>query len=203
MTATRRTSAHSRRPQTQGWRPVGVTLLLLTVTACSATASSREPSTPTPPDSTGSSAVDARRAAAVDVCARFTTTALSVDTATDTGPADARTRAAQQFGTAALVRALTGDGHDPLWDVLVAHRGRVIVKTTTVADDPPTGDSTHMGAAVIAARTAVAEQGWRQELPSTVAYCALTATPAGWKITDVSFTDTTGTEVVVVTTVSR
>jgi len=166
-------------------------LVLTTACACTTLPTSPGPAAVAP---NHPAATEPARAGVQDLCARFTIAALGSDTTTDAGPADARRRAAQQFGTPALIDRLAGEGRDPRWRVLAEHRGRVQVSTTTVADDPPPQDGDHAGAAVLATRTAVADNGWRDELPSTVAYCALQRTQDGWKVADVTFSDTTNSE---------
>lgn len=128
------------------------------------------------------------------VCTRFVVTALSVDTATDRGPADARLRAARAYGVPELARRLQGHGKDPDWPLLVAHRARVHISTQPVADDPPPARGDSAAAGVHATRVAVGADTWRQQLSDTVAYCSLHRGPDGWKVTDLSFSDSPTSE---------
>lgn len=132
-----------------------------------------------------------QRSTVVEICSRFTVAALSSDTRTDRGPADARDRAAQQYGTPELMDQLGGEGRDQSWPVLVQHQARVVVDTAQVQDDPPPARGNQVGAAVSASRVAVGADGWRQELPGTVAYCSLVNEGAGWQVAAVSFSDDT------------
>lgn len=127
------------------------------------------------------------------VCTRFVATALSVDTATDRGPADARVRAARAYGVPDLPDRLQGHGKDPEWPLLVTHRARVQVSTQPVADDPPPARGDTAAAGVHATRVAVGAHNWRQQMSDTVTYCSLRRGPAGWKVTDVTVSDTSGT----------
>ncbi|MFL6118871.1 hypothetical protein [Actinophytocola sp.] len=127
------------------------------------------------------------------VCTRFVTTALSMDTTTDRGPADARTRAARAYGVPELAARLQGHGQDPEWSLLVAHHARVQVSTQPVGDDPPPTRDDAAAAGVHAIRVAVGAGTWRQQLSDTVAYCSLRRGPEGWKITDLSFSDSPST----------
>lgn len=129
------------------------------------------------------------------MCARFVSTALSVDTTTDRGPADARLRAARAYGVPELAARLQGQGKDPDWPLLAAHRGRVQIAIQPVADDPPPVRGDEAAAGVHASRVAVGADNWRQQLPDTVAYCSLHRRPDGWKITDLTVSDsnTSGT----------
>jgi hypothetical protein len=129
------------------------------------------------------------RAGASQVCARFAVAALSADTAVDSGPGNARQRAAVQFGTANLNQQITGQGNDPVWSTLVAHQADVTVTTTPITDDPPPAIPGQAAAGVIAHQTALGSAGWRLSLPDTVVYCTLTATGVSWKVDAVTFTD--------------
>ena len=136
-----------------------------------------------------------RAAAAGEFCGRFATAALSSDAAIDRGPADARSRAAQLYGSPQLATQLAGEGRDQTWPELVQHQARVEVRTDEVTDDPPQASGSEVGAAVSATRVAVGTGGWRQVLPATVVYCSLTsAATAGWRVTAVTFSDTTPAE---------
>lgn len=173
---------------------LGITTLL--ATACSHTAP--EPGRQDQ-HSAGASGTSSSTAAlpvdVYDVCARFAAAALSSDTAIDRGPADARKRAAGQWGTAELVDRLGGEGRDTTWDLLAAHRARVQVDTSPVGDDPPPPRDGKAGAGVQARKVAVAADGWRQELPGTVVYCSLIRDDVGtWKVSAVSFADSTSSE---------
>jgi hypothetical protein len=127
------------------------------------------------------------------VCTRFVVAALSVDTTTDRGPADARIRAANTYGVPELAARLQGNGKDPAWPLLVAHRAHVHVSTQPVGDDPPPAQGDTAAAGVHATRVAVGTEGWRQRLSDTVAYCSLRRQPEGWKVTDLSFSDSPST----------
>lgn len=176
-------------PQTSIQHSTWGTALALTVTALVLVGCSR-----TPPDSqqhpgmapaTSASAADAQ-----DVCARFAEMALGVDTVIDHSPADARHRAADQFGTSALTSQLTGQGTDATWSTLAAHRAHVVVTTTPDDDDTPPLTGNRAGAGVIATLAAVGSDGWRQPLPSDVVFCTLSQTSTGWKVAAVSISDT-------------
>lgn len=154
------------------------------------TMSDQQPPAPAPIHQTAQVALDR---VVQDTCARFTIIALSTDAAIDLGPADARRRAAQQFGTPALADRLAGEGRDHHWPLLAHHHAHVEVTTTPVTDDPPTLLDAHdsqAAAGVVAHRTAIGPDGWKQALPSTVAYCSLSRSPDGWWVTDITFADT-------------
>jgi hypothetical protein len=116
--------------------------------------------------------------------------ALSVDTTIDHSPADARHRAADQFGTSALDGQLTGQGSDATWPTLVARHAHVVVTTTPDDDDVPPATGTQTAAGVIAVPVAVGSDGWRQPLPADVVFCTLNQTSAGWKVAAVAVSDT-------------
>jgi len=166
-----------------------VELVLFTVFAVGIAGCGRQPASDQPTSTTAESASPPDRGAAQEICGRFTIAALSTDAAIDRGPADARRRAANQFGTPALVDQLAGEGRDHDWPLLTQHRAHVQVATTPVADDPQTPTDTQAAAGVIAHRVAVGPDGWQHALPGTVAYCSLTRGPDGWKVTTVTFTD--------------
>ncbi|WP_336159952.1 hypothetical protein [Amycolatopsis sp. VC5-11] len=168
-------------------RRTGQILFAAGVIAHSGAACSRAPAPSTPPNA---SALPVE--AAAEVCARFTVAALSVDTATDTGPADARRRAAQQYGTADLENTLAGEGRDRTWTDLAARRARVHVDTEPITDDPQPSDDRTAAAGVLATATASAPDGWRQKLPTLAAYCSLTQAGRAWKVAGVSFSDSDG-----------
>jgi hypothetical protein len=128
------------------------------------------------------------------ICARFAVAALSSDTAIDAGPADARRRAADQFGTSALRQQLTGQGDDSAWVALAAHQASVSVSTTTVTDDPPPVGPNQAGAGVVAHQAASGSGGWHEALPDTVVYCTLVADGASWKVDSVTFTTDTSAD---------
>ncbi|WP_158886242.1 hypothetical protein [Amycolatopsis anabasis] len=121
-------------------------------------------------------------------CTRFVTAALSVDAATDSGPGEARQRAADQFGIPGLAQQIGGEGRDNGWEQLAAHRAHVEVTTEPVGDDPPPVRGDETGAGVKASRVAIAE-GWRQSLDPLVAYCSLRRDGGGWKITGLTLSD--------------
>jgi hypothetical protein len=114
---------------------------------------------------------------AQDVCAAFVATMLSVDTATDDGPEDARRRAVAQYGADDLRASLEGTGRSHEFDMLAAHHAHVEVRVDAIGDDPRAAASpttrNQPAAAVQARRTAVAADGWSTELPAMAAYCAL------------------------------
>ncbi|GAA4009763.1 hypothetical protein GCM10022247_34880 [Allokutzneria multivorans] len=145
----------------------------------------------TPPTTEGPDALDARRTdrIAFGLCSAYTVAALSNNTFTDTGPADARTRAAEQFGTPAFIRAAQGEGRDPLWPVLTEHRARVETTTESAEDDPPPATAHNASTAVLAHRTATNDSGWTQRLPSLVVHCSLARSTAGWRIAEVTVAD--------------
>lgn len=145
---------------------------------------------PAPSQSSPESALPV--AAAAEVCARFTVAAVSVDTSTDTGPADARRRAARQYGTADLERTLSGEGRDSAWTDLAARHARVQVDTEPIADDPQPRDDRTASAGVLATATASAPDGWRQKLPTLAVYCSLTRDGREWKVSAVAFSDSDG-----------
>lgn len=122
-------------------------------------------------------------------CARFVVTALSIDTTTDRGPGDARTRAARAHGVPELAARMQGHGKDPNWPLLAAHAAHVQVTTQPIADDPPPAQNDVAAAGVLADRVAVGAANWRHQLSETAAYCSLRRTHEGWKVTDLSFSD--------------
>lgn len=142
----------------------------LTVAACT---HDTPPGGPPPP------APDIQR-----VCADFVTTALSVDTATDTGPADARRRATAAFADPTMANADSGQGQDPDWPLLVEHRAHVVVSVRPATDDPPPTRADRVSASVEITRTAIGSDGWRQPLTGAVAYCGLRRAPTGWKVSE-------------------
>lgn len=186
-------SPHHILSLSRGFGLALIALVALLGTACSRTTpGGQDTASTTAPGATGTTGV--QRSTVVEVCSRFTVAALSSDTTTDRGPADARSRAAQQFGTPELIDQLGGEGRDQTWPVLVEHKARVVVDTSEVQDDPPPARGNQVGAAVSASRVAVGADGWRQELPGTVAYCSLVNEGAGWRVAAVSFSDATSSE---------
>lgn len=166
----------------------------LLTTSCATSAPGGPP--PTPPVEPPTSATNAIQEAGHETCTRFAIAALSIDTATDRGPADARRRAAHQYGAPTLTVGLAGEGRDTDWTVLSQHHARVTVTTELAVDDLPLPDSGQVAAAVIAHRTAVNNTGWRHDLPSTVIYCTLTHTAHGWRITDLTLADSAASGVI-------
>jgi hypothetical protein len=169
-------------------RGLAVVAVALFIAGCSRPASNSSPPSPqsSPPAETTTA-----RDAVEEVCARFAVVALSSDTTIDRGPADARRRAADQFGTPRLAEQLAGEGRDHDWPLLAAHRARVQVDTEPIGDDPPPSTPQRASAGVIARRVAVGDAGWRQDLPSTATYCSLVRTGQGWRVDRVGFTDST------------
>src|SRR5215211_4005180 len=88
------------------------------------------------------------------LCADFVTTALSIDTKTDRGPGEARTRAATRYGIPGLAEQFDGEGNDPAWAQLEQHNARVDVQIEPVDDDPPPVRADEASAAVLATRIA-------------------------------------------------
>lgn len=173
-----------------------IALVALLGTACSRTApGGRDAASPTATGETGETgSTGVQRSTVVELCSQFTVAALSSDTTVDRGPADARSRAAQQFGTPELIGQLGGEGRDQTWPLLVQHKARVVVDTSEVQDDPPPARGNQVGAAVSATRVAVGADRWRQELPGTVAYCSLVNEGTGWRVAAISFSDSTSSE---------
>lgn len=128
------------------------------------------------------------------VCANFVTTALQADTTTDTGPADARQRAARLFGTPELARQLAGQGNDTDWATLRKHQASVKVTTRPITDDPPKPRDGQAAAGVEVSRTALGRDTWQQPLPPAVAYCALRHDGTGWKVTSFTLATDEGQE---------
>ncbi|ONI88063.1 hypothetical protein ALI22I_20190 [Saccharothrix sp. ALI-22-I] len=128
-----------------------------------------------------------------ETCSAFALAALSGDTTVDRGPADARRRAAAQFGTPQLVEQLAGEGRDHDWDALADRGARILVDTRPIGDDPPPMRADRAAAGVVAGRVAVADDGRRQDLTSTAVYCTLVRTDQGWRVADVAFSDAPGT----------
>jgi hypothetical protein len=127
---------------------------------------------------------------AQQVCTRFATTALSIDTAHDAGPSQARHRAAVQFGTPGLAEQNAGEGRDPEWTLLSEHHARVQVSASPVGDDPTPPQGGDVGTGAVASRVAVGTDNWRQELPGIVAYCSVSRDPSGrWQVAGFSFSD--------------
>lgn len=153
--------------------------------ACAPTTSTT-PTAPVP-ISSGANAVPAD---AQQVCTRFATTALSIDTAHDAGPSQARHRAAVQFGTASLAEQSAGEGRDPEWTLLAQHHAQVQVSASPVGDDPAPPQGGDVGTGVVLSRVAVGSDNWRQELPGIVAYCSVSRDPSGrWQVSGFSFSD--------------
>ncbi|MEU3628340.1 hypothetical protein [Amycolatopsis coloradensis] len=126
--------------------------------------------------------------AAGQACAQFVTAALSVDAGADSGPGDARVRAANQFGVTGLAEQLGGEGRDNTWNLLATHRAHVQVTTEPVGDDPPPVRDDQTGAGVKITRVAIAGE-WRQELDPLVAYCSLRRTGSEWKVSGLTLSD--------------
>ncbi len=160
---------------------------LLAATACTSPATTEHEAPPT----VAQAAPGQARAAAAEVCRRFTTVALGVDATRDLSPAEARQRAAHRYGTPALAEQLAGHGHDPTWALLVRHDAHIEVRTEPVSDDPPPVRGDSVGAAVTATRTALGPRGWTQRLPEVVVYCSLVRTSDTWRVTAVTVSDTT------------
>ncbi|WP_406639140.1 hypothetical protein [Amycolatopsis sp. WGS_07] len=168
-------------------RRTGPALIAAGVLAHGAAGCARPPAPQSPP-----SADALPVAAAAEVCARFAVAAMSVDTAADTGPADARRRAARQYGVPALENALAGEGRDETWTGLAARHARVHVETRPITDDPPPGEDGTASAGVLATPTASAPDGWHQQLPTLAVYCSLTQTGREWKVSSVTLSDSGG-----------
>jgi hypothetical protein len=133
--------------------------------------------------------------AAEDTCAQFAVLALSIDTATDHSPADARQRAAIRFGTPALAAQLIGDGRDPAWPALTQHHAHIDVTTSRIQDDNTNrSGGPRTGIAMLATRTAIGADGWRHPLPDIALYCSLILNATGWAIANVAFIDAAGGE---------
>lgn len=132
---------------------------------------------------------DAQRASVQDICARFTAMALSSDAEVDRGPADARGRAASTFGTSELAAMLAGEGRDQSWPTLADHKAHIQIVTEPVGDDPPPVQANQASAGVLATRTAIGADGWKQVLPGVVAYCSLIPQDGSWKVAAVTFSD--------------
>ncbi|HEY0637634.1 MAG TPA: hypothetical protein VGD67_08300 [Pseudonocardiaceae bacterium] len=131
------------------------------------------------------------RSAVTETCARFAVAAVSIDATVDADSSAARLRAAREYGTSGLVDQVAGHGTDPTWSLLHEHRARIRATAEPVHDDPPPVlDGSDQPAGVIVTRTAVAENGWQQSLPSLVFYCTVRSTPAGWRISQVNIADT-------------
>lgn len=165
-------------------------VLIIAFIALAGTSCTRAPDAGAPAAAppTGTTA-DPQRASVLDTCSRFTVIALSSDTQLDRGPADARRRAASQFGTADLARQLAGEGRDQMWPTLVEHTAHIQVDTAPIGDDPPPLQPDHGSAGVLATLTAVGAGGWRQALPGFAVYCSLTSGGDGWKVDSVTFSD--------------
>jgi hypothetical protein len=170
-----------------------VAVTILVIAGCSSLGPTTTATTPTAAPGSVDPAPTAVPPDIQQVCTRFVVAALSVDTTTDRGPADARVRAARAYGVPELAALLQGHGKDPDWPVLVAHRARVHVSTQPVGDDPPPVRGDEAAAGVHATRVAVGADNWRRQLSDTVAYCTLRRGPDGWKVTDLSFSDSSST----------
>lgn len=162
---------------------IGVLLTGLTTNCTTTTPASNTPSSSTTTTATATTADE--------TCARFATAALAADATTDRGPSDARRRAAHQYGTPDLTATITGEGRDPDWQLLASRQARVVVTTEPATDDHPQHHPDQAAVAVIARRTAVAADGSRHRLADAVVYCTLTNGTNGWRITAVTFADST------------
>jgi hypothetical protein len=181
------------RPQPPTPRPRRPLSLLLALAATTpAISCSHHPTTVTaahPPTSATPSTPDAPAAPPGDTCARFAIAALSSDTTIDHNPGDARQRAAQQFGSAGLANHLAGAGNDQTWPAMVTHSAHIVVDATPINDDPPASTTDHAGAGVLTQRTALAPDGWRQQLPTLAVYCTLANDGSRWAITAITMSD--------------
>ncbi|ATY17102.1 hypothetical protein CU254_41740 (plasmid) [Amycolatopsis sp. AA4] len=176
--------------------PVRARALLLLTTpalaagACSGAAPAPEhaalPATTAPAAAQPAAAAEARQ-----ICGQFVAAALSVDAAADSGPGDARRRAADRFGIPGLAEQIGGEGRDNGWGLLAAHRARVRVTTEPVDDDPPPVRDDETGAGVTASRVAAGD-GWTQNLDPLAAYCSLRRVAGAWKVSGITFSDTGG-----------
>lgn len=185
------------QPVAARWRsalPLTALVLVIVFSACSGPGrpegGARATGTPQPNSNPH------RAESAADICSQFTRLALSADATTDQGPADARRRAGEVYGTSDLPGRLSGQGRDQTWTLLSQHHARVTVATSPVEDDPPPADQAVTGAAVSATRLARGTDGWQLALPDVVAYCSLQhEDEGGWRVLDVSFSDTTSRSV--------
>ncbi len=167
-------------------------LFLIAFTALAGAGCSHTSSTDSDPASAtpGSAAEEApQRTNMVEACSRFTALALASDTEIDHGPADARRRAALQFGTAELTRTIAGEGRDQTWPTLAEHKARVQVDVEPIEDDPPPLRPDRGGAGIRAQLTAIGVDGWRQPLPGMAVYCSLVSSGDDWKVEAVTFSD--------------
>lgn len=119
------------------------------------------------------------------VCRRLAVTYMSVDTRHDTGPADARQRAAQNYGTPALRRQLDGggSGRGSRFTRWARHDGHVeITNIRAVRDDPPPTTGGHTAAGFVLSGHVAGTGQWRQPYGPVAVYCSLDKRPAGWRV---------------------
>lgn len=183
---------HTGRPSTSRWAAgamVAVALAITAVASCAPAGSTAGTTTARSPARAGGTAPTPVAREVQQVCARFVSAALSIDTTTDQGPGDARVRAARAHGVPELAARLQGHGKDPDWLLLTAHRAHVEVTTQPIVDDPPPAQNDVAAAGVLATRVAVGAAHWRHQLSDTAAYCSLRRDPDGWKVADLSFSD--------------
>lgn len=169
--------------------PVVFALIAITLAGC---AKDGPGSAPDPQPSAMTAAPQSAAATPAEiqqVCSDFAAAALAFDTARDQGPAQARKRAAVQFGTAELEARVGAEAPSTVWTTVAAHRGRVEVTVTPVRDDPPAPREDRAAAGAVAKRVAVGESGWRQELSTMVTYCSLRREAQGWRVADVRLAD--------------
>ena len=181
----------TRRLSTSRWdgAMVAVALAISAVVGCASAGPTAGTTTARSPERAGGTAPTLVAREVQQVCASFVAAALSIDTTTDQGPGDARVRAARTHGVPELAARLQGHGKDSDWPLLTAHRAHVQVTTQPIVDDPPPAQNDVAAAGVLATRVAVGATHWRHQLSDTAAYCSLRRGPDGWKVADLSFSD--------------
>ncbi|MFI5614950.1 hypothetical protein [Amycolatopsis sp. NPDC051903] len=121
-----------------------------------------------------------------DVCSDLGIASVAGDTSVDYGPADARRRAAQQYGTPALQQQWAGSGQDQQWDALKAAHARINATATPVGDDLPPAQNGQASAAATITPTATLPNGQHQPMTTFVIYCGLQQVNGAWRVTTVN-----------------
>jgi hypothetical protein len=111
----------------------------------------------------------------------------AVDARVDASRAEARARAAAQYGTPGLQQQLRGAGRDPEFDAWRAHRAVVTPVLVPYSGEAPPPDTLNRAYRAVTVRgTAAGEDGWQAPVAAVTVFCTLTGSAdAGWKVSSI------------------
>lgn len=119
------------------------------------------------------------------VCSALAREAYTATPNREPTPAEARTRAAEHWGTPALQQQWRGSGADPLWQQLATTGGTLHAETAPIADQAPPARGPHAAAAVQVTPIATWPTGQQSPQPAVILYCGLDHGPQGWRVSSV------------------